>query len=54
MMPGLDFAGLSSKSAVKMSLYLDDSLKYCQPSTYMKFGSRESKLLAKNEILPEF
>lgn len=33
MMPSLAFAALSSKSAVKISLYLDDSQKYLQPHT---------------------
>lgn len=47
MMPSLDFAVLSSKSAVKISLYLDDSLKHCQPYIYVKCGSKETKLLAK-------
>lgn len=63
MMPSLDFAVLSSKSVVNISLYLDDSLKYCQSYTDMKFGSKETKLflvsyfaifIGKNEILPEF
>ena len=44
MMPSLDFAVLSSKSAVNISLFLDDSLKYRQSYTYMKFGSKETKL----------
>lgn len=34
-MPSLDFAVLSSKSAVKIPLYLDDSLKYRLPYTWI-------------------
>lgn len=54
MMPGLDFAVLSNKSAVKIPLYLDDSLKVL-PVLYLdEIWLKGKRAIGKHEILSEF